>query len=81
MATQNRSLEKATKNRGRPFWAFERGARALRGSPTRRLTLDSPPLTLCSPALRVSAGKSGVGGGEWEVSLTQNVVVLSRQEL
>jgi len=39
-----------------------------------------PPLTWCSPALRVSAGKSGGGGGEWEVSSVQNIVVLSRQE-
>ena len=30
--------------------------------PPGRLTLNSPPLTWCSPALRVSAGKSGVGG-------------------
>jgi hypothetical protein len=32
---------------------------------------------LYSPALGVSAGKSGVGGGEWGVSSVQNVVVLS----
>jgi len=48
---QNRSLEKATKNRGRPF--FERGARELRGS----LTTSTPWTHLRSPwaypALRV----------------------------
>jgi hypothetical protein len=43
---------------------FERGARRLCGRPTCRLTLDSPLLTLCSSALRVSARKSGVGEGE-----------------
>jgi hypothetical protein len=64
MATQNGSLEKATKNRGRPFWASSEERVKLRGSPTRQLTLDSPPLTLDSPALRVGGGKSGVGGGE-----------------
>ena len=92
-------LEKATKNRGRPFcverlnehsledclgrqrataiyivgcWVchdfnilgFGRRGLGLRGRPTCRLTFNSPPLTLYSPALRVSAGKSGVGGGE-----------------
>jgi hypothetical protein len=36
-------------------------------------------LTLNSPALRVSVGKTGVGRGEWEVNSTQNVVVLSRE--
>jgi hypothetical protein len=30
-----------------------------------------PGLTLCSPALRVSARKSGVRGGEWKVRSMQ----------
>ena len=42
MATQNRSLEKATKNRGKPFWALSEERVNCEGSPTRRLTLDSP---------------------------------------
>ena len=42
--------------------------------------MNSPPLTFDSPALRLGDGKSGVGGVEWEVSSTQNVVVLTRQE-
>ena len=42
--------------------------------PLVRLTLNSPAPTWYLPSLRVSAGKSGVGGGEWEVSSTQNVV-------
>jgi hypothetical protein len=50
---------------------FGRRARGLRGRPTCRLTFNSPPLTLYSPALRVSAGKSGVGGGECQVSWMQ----------
>jgi hypothetical protein len=33
---------------------------------TYRLTFNSPPLTLYLPALRVGAGKSGVGEGEWK---------------
>jgi hypothetical protein len=48
-------------NRGRPVWEsrkarlrIQRGARKLRGSPTRRLNLDSP-------ALRMGAGKNSVG--------------------
>src|SRR2546430_6918 len=41
------------------------------------LTLHSPPLTLCSPALRVGAGKSGVGEGEWRVKIS---VVFYRQD-
>jgi hypothetical protein len=45
------------------------------------LTLDSPPLTLCSPALRVGAGKSGVGESEWKVSSKQISVVLICQEI
>jgi hypothetical protein len=81
---RGRSLEKAAKKWGSPFWASsdervecEAGA----PGPTHlELTLNSPPLTWCSPALRVSAGKSGGGGGEWEVSSVQNVVVLSRQD-
>jgi hypothetical protein len=62
---------------------FEQRARGLRGRPTYRLTFNSPPLTLYSPALEVSAGKSGVGGGEWEVRSTQNVVqyLCPRQDL
>jgi hypothetical protein len=73
------SLENAAKNRGRPFLGFERGAHRLCGRPTCRLTLDSPLLTLCSPARGVSARKSGVGRGEWKVSSTQNFVVLTCQ--
>jgi hypothetical protein len=38
---------------------------------TYRLTFNSPPLTLYLPALRVGAGKSGVGEGEWKVSSMQ----------
>jgi hypothetical protein len=38
-------------------------------------------LTLCLSALRVSARKSGVGGGEWKVSSMQISVVLFRQDL
>jgi hypothetical protein len=41
---------------------------------------DSPPLTLCSPALRVGAGKSGVGEGEWKVSSMQISVLFSCQD-
>ena len=67
----HRSLEKAAKTRGKPFLGFGRRARGLRGRPTCRLTFNSPPLTLYSPALRVSAGKSGVGGGECQVSWMQ----------
>ena len=59
---------------------FEQGAREVRGSPTRRLTLHSPPLTLHSPALRVGAGKSGVGGGECEVRSMQISVLICRQD-
>ena len=66
----DRSFEKAAKNR-RPFLGFGRRARGLRGRPTCRLTFNSPPLTLYSPALRVSAGKSGVGEGECQVSWMQ----------
>jgi hypothetical protein len=32
---------------------------------------NSPPLTLYSPAFRVGAGKSGVGGGECQVTWMQ----------
>jgi hypothetical protein len=67
----DRSFEKAAKNRGRLFLGFGRRARGLRGRPTYRLTFNSPPLTLYSPALRVSAGKSGVGEGECQVSWMQ----------
>jgi hypothetical protein len=56
MATQNGSLEKATENRGRPFWASSEERVKLRGSPTRQLTLGSP-------TLRVGGGRSGVGVG------------------
>ena len=76
----DRSLEKAAKNRGRPFLGFERGARRLCGRPTCRLTLNLPPLTLCSPALRVSARKSGAGRGEWKVSSMQVEWPFSGQE-
>jgi hypothetical protein len=68
MATHNSSVEKVTKNRERPFRASSEERVKLRGSPTRRLTLDSPALTLDSPALRVGNGKSGVGGVEGRVS-------------
>jgi len=44
---------------------FERAARQLPRIPTRRLTFALPP------TLRVSAGKSGVGGGEWKISSMQ----------
>src|SRR2546423_8898015 len=40
--------------------------------------LRSPSLTL-APALRVGAGKSGVGRGEWKVSSPQFSDLLSRQ--
>jgi hypothetical protein len=36
---------------------------------TYRLTFNSPLLTLYVPALRVGAGKSGVGEGGWKVRL------------
>ena len=58
---------------------FERGVRRLRQahlSTHLGFTLDSLPLTLCSPALRVGAGKSGVAEGEWKVRLMQISVVL-----
>jgi hypothetical protein len=56
---------------------FDRQAsRIVKPAPRFELTLDSPPLTSCSPALGVSAGKSGGGGGEQEVSSVQNVVLL-----
>jgi hypothetical protein len=45
-----------------PFWASSDERVDYEAAPLVRLTLNSPPLTLCSPALRVSAGKSGVGG-------------------
>ena len=67
----DRSFEKAAKNRGRPFLGFGRRARGLRGRPTCRLTFNLPPLTLYSPALRVSVGKSGVGEGKCQVSWMQ----------
>jgi len=51
--------------RGETILSIEQGARGLRNKPTRRLTLNSPPLILYSPALRVGAGKSGVRGGGW----------------
>jgi hypothetical protein len=54
-------------------------ARGLRSRPTCRLTFNSPPLTLYSPALRASAGKSGVGGGECQVSWMQISVSFSCQ--
>ena len=41
---------------------FGRGS--LNPSTHLRLTFDSPPLTLHSPTLRMSAGKSGVRGCE-----------------
>jgi hypothetical protein len=75
----DRSLEKATKNRGRPFWASSEERVDLKQahlSTHLGLALDSLPLTLCSPALRVGAGKSGVGEGEWKVMLMQISVVL-----
>ena len=64
----DRSLEKATKNKGSPFWA----------SSDERVDCGPPrPLTLYSPALRVGAGKSGVGGGEWKVSSMQISVLFN----
>ena len=53
---------------------FERRARGLRGK--------GPPVdfTLDSPALRVGAGKSGVGGGEWKVSSPQFSVLFYCQD-
>jgi len=77
----DRSFEKAAKNRGRPFLGFGRRACGLRGRPTCRLTFNSPQLTLYSPALRVSAGKSGVGEGECQVSWMQISVRFSCQAL
>jgi hypothetical protein len=65
----------------RPFLGFGRRARGLRGRPTCRLTFNSPLLTLYSPALRVSAGKSGIGGGECQVSWMQIFGVFFRQVL
>ena len=64
---RDKLFEKAAKNRGRPFWApSDERVDCEAGPPPVRLTFNSPPLTWCSPALRVSAGKSGVGGGEWK---------------
>ena len=51
--------------------SFERRARGLRGRPTCRLTFNSPPLALYSPALRMDAGKSGIAGGECRVTSMQ----------
>ena len=36
--------------------------------PLGRLAFNSPPVTLCSPVLGVSAGKSGVGGGDTKIT-------------
>jgi hypothetical protein len=52
----------------------------MRGSPTPSTHLRLTSAHLCSPALRVGAGKSGVGEGEWKVSSMQISVVLFRQE-
>ena len=62
MATRQGVSRKAPKNRGRPFWASSDERVDCRGPPV-DFTHDSPSLTLDSPALRVGAGKSGVGGG------------------
>jgi hypothetical protein len=66
MAAKQESRKRATKNRGRPFSGTSSEERVgLRG---RVYPVDSPsthlPLTSHSPALRVSAGKSGVEGVE-----------------
>jgi hypothetical protein len=39
--------------------------------PPRLLTFNSSLPALYSPSLRVGAGESGVGRGEWKVSSTQ----------
>ena len=59
---------------------FERGTREMRGSPTSRLTFDSPLLTLHSPSLRVVAGKSGVAWVSEKVSSLQISGLSSRQD-
>jgi hypothetical protein len=72
----DRSLEKAAEDRGRPFWASSDERVDCEAS----LPVDSlstpTPLTLYPPALKVSASKSGVGGGEWKVSLSINLTLL-----
>src|SRR4051794_40853409 len=66
-----RGPKKATKNRGRPSWAPSSERVDYEADPPSPLTFNSPPLTLYSPALRVGASKSGVGGDEWKVSSMQ----------
>ena len=72
MATRQESL------RGRLFWA---------SSDERVDCQTGPPrlLTLYSPALRVGAGKSGAGGGEWKVdadfcSFSRQIFKLTQQK-
>ena len=67
MATRQGVSRKTPKKRGRPFWASsdERVDCEAR-RPTRRL--------------RVGAGKSGVGGGEWKVSSPQFSVLFICQD-
>ena len=50
-------------------------------APPRQLTLDSPPLTIDSPVLRVGDDKSGVGVGECRGSWIQLPLLFCRQDI
>jgi len=82
MATATGGLKRPLKNEGGHFGLRATSARVgnvRAGAPRFDSPSTHPPLTSCSPVLRVSAGKSGGGRGEWEVSSVQDVVVLTCQ--